>query len=235
MKPKHALIVIGVAGVAVLATIAYLASRPADQPKPQSFTLSEPLESASDPSVGSSTAKVTIVEFGDLLCSACKASVQTVQDIMKQNPDKVRFVWKDFPLDDNHPNATTAAVAARCAGAQQKYWEYQDQVFQNQDNILASTDPQIFVNLATAIGLKTDTFSTCLMGGQFDETIKYTQAEGTALAMTKQVGGVGAIHHGGTACAIVNLPTGEYVIVCLIPSPADHVAHHAKGMITVQS
>jgi len=64
---------------------------------------------------------------------------------------------------------------------------------------------------------------------QFEEALN--QGEGPALAMTKQVGGVGAIHPGGSAQAVINLPAGEYVILCLIPSPSDHVAHHAKGMI----
>lgn len=64
---------------------------------------------------------------------------------------------------------------------------------------------------------------------QFEEALK--QAEGPALALTRQVGGVGAIHPGGTASAVLNLPAGEYVILCFIPSPADGVAHHAKGMV----
>jgi len=64
---------------------------------------------------------------------------------------------------------------------------------------------------------------------QFEDALK--QGEGPALAMTKQVGGVGAVHPGGMAGAVINLPAGEYVILCLIPSPSDHVAHHAKGMI----
>lgn len=64
---------------------------------------------------------------------------------------------------------------------------------------------------------------------QFEDALK--QGDGPALAMTKQVGGVGAIHPGGSAQAMINLPAGEYVILCLIPSPADQVAHHAKGMI----
>ncbi len=64
---------------------------------------------------------------------------------------------------------------------------------------------------------------------QFEEALK--QGEGPALAMTNQVGGVGVIHPGGTASAVINLPAGEYIILCLIPSPSDHVAHHAKGMI----
>jgi hypothetical protein len=64
---------------------------------------------------------------------------------------------------------------------------------------------------------------------QFEQALK--QAEGPALAKTKQVGGVGAIHPGGVAQAVINLPAGQYVILCLIPSASDHVAHHAKGMI----
>ena len=64
---------------------------------------------------------------------------------------------------------------------------------------------------------------------QFEEALK--QAEGRALAMTQQVGGVGAVAPGITAQAEINLPAGEYVILCLIPSPSDHVAHHAKGML----
>lgn len=64
---------------------------------------------------------------------------------------------------------------------------------------------------------------------QFEETLK--QAEGPALAMTKQVGGVGAIHPGGFAQAVIDLPAGEYIILCFIPLPSDRVAHHAKGMI----
>lgn len=64
---------------------------------------------------------------------------------------------------------------------------------------------------------------------QFEEALK--QGEGPALAMTRQVGGVGAVHPGGSAQAVINLPVGEYVILCFIPSPSDHVAHLAKGMI----
>lgn len=64
---------------------------------------------------------------------------------------------------------------------------------------------------------------------QFEAALK--QAEGPALAMTKQVGGVGAVAPGMTAEAVINLPAGEYVILCLIPSPGDRMAHHTKGMV----
>lgn len=64
---------------------------------------------------------------------------------------------------------------------------------------------------------------------QFEDALK--NGEGPALALTKQVGGVGAVHPGGMASVVINLPTGEYVLMCLIASPGDHVAHYAKGMI----
>jgi hypothetical protein len=65
--------------------------------------------------------------------------------------------------------------------------------------------------------------------GQFEEALK--QGEGPALALTKQVGGVGAIAPTMTAHAVLNLPAGNYVILCFIPSPTDGAPHHAKGMI----
>lgn len=64
---------------------------------------------------------------------------------------------------------------------------------------------------------------------QFKEAIK--QGEGPALALTKQVGGVGAVAPGIAAEAILNLPAGEYVIMCFVPSPGDHTAHFVKGML----
>lgn len=64
---------------------------------------------------------------------------------------------------------------------------------------------------------------------QFEAAL--SQDAGPALAMTSEVGGVGAVSPGGTARAVINLPAGEYVILCFIPSPNDGIAHHAKGMI----
>jgi hypothetical protein len=64
---------------------------------------------------------------------------------------------------------------------------------------------------------------------QFNEALE--QGEGPALALVKQVGGVGSVHPGGTAQAIINLPAGNYMILCFVPSPSDGVPHIAKGMI----
>lgn len=64
---------------------------------------------------------------------------------------------------------------------------------------------------------------------QFNEALM--QGEGPALALVKQVGGVGAVYPGGKAQAVLNLPAGNYVILCFIPSPSDGAPHLAKGMV----
>ena len=64
---------------------------------------------------------------------------------------------------------------------------------------------------------------------KFEAALK--EGEGPALGMTTQVGGVGAVHPGGKASAVINLPGGEYIILCFVPSPSDSAAHHTKGMI----
>lgn len=64
---------------------------------------------------------------------------------------------------------------------------------------------------------------------QFSEALM--QGEGPALALVRQVGGVGAVHPGGKAQAVLNLPAGNYVILCFIPSPGDGMPHLAKGMV----
>lgn len=71
---------------------------------------------------------------------------------------------------------------------------------------------------------------------QFEDALK--QAEGPALALVKHMGGVGAVHPGGSASAVFNFPAGEYVMLCFISSPSDQMQHQAKGMIkslTVQA
>ena len=89
------------------------------------------------PVQGSGT-KVTLIEFSDYQCPFCERHfTQTEGQIKKEYIDsgKVKFYYRDFPLSQIHPGAQKAAEAARCAGDQNKYWEYHDSLFQNQQNI----------------------------------------------------------------------------------------------------
>lgn len=90
------------------------------------------------PVMGKESAKVTVIEFSDYQCPFCSRFYsQTEGQIKKEYIDKglVKFYYRDFPLSQIHPGAQKAAEAARCAGDQNKYWEYHDLLFQNQQTI----------------------------------------------------------------------------------------------------
>lgn len=90
------------------------------------------------PPLGQASAKVTLIEFSDYECPFCSRHyTQAEPQIIKEYIDtgKVKFYYRDFPLPQIHPGAQKAGEAARCAGDQNKYWEYHDAVFQNQQNI----------------------------------------------------------------------------------------------------
>lgn len=92
------------------------------------------LISADSPSTGPENAKVTIVEFSDFECPACGLAHPAVREILAKNKDKVRFVYRNFPLPQ-HQYAQKAAEAALAAGAQGKYWEMHDLLFTNQTKL----------------------------------------------------------------------------------------------------
>lgn len=90
------------------------------------------------PAQGSPNAKVALIEFSDYQCPFCgRHFSQAEQQIKKDYIDtgKVKFYYRDFPLSQIHPGAQKGAEAARCAGDQNKYWEYHDLIFQNQQDI----------------------------------------------------------------------------------------------------
>jgi protein-disulfide isomerase len=84
------------------------------------------------PVLGPQDAPVTIVEFSDYQCPFCARSEPLIKDVMKEYPDKVRFVYKHLPLVSIHSNAMGAAQAAVAAGKQGKFWEMHDLLFANQ-------------------------------------------------------------------------------------------------------
>ncbi len=78
-------------------------------------------------------AKITIVEFSDFQCPACGAAFPVAKRVVGEYSDRVRLVYRHFPLITIHPNAQSAAYAAEAAGVQDKFWEAHDWLFENQD------------------------------------------------------------------------------------------------------
>ncbi len=85
------------------------------------------------PVQGAANAKVTIVEFSDFQCPFCERAFPTINQIMSEYKGKVKLVYKHFPLTSIHPYAQPAALAAECAREQNKFWDFHDLLFQNQN------------------------------------------------------------------------------------------------------
>ena len=142
--------------------------------------LSEPRVTveAKGPSKGAATAKVTIVEFSDFQCPFCSKAEPSVDEVMKNYSDKVKVVFRHFPLDF-HDKAFKASEAAACADAQGKFWEFHKTLFANQ-GALAIEDLKTH---AKTLGLDTAKFNACLDGGKMKATVDADMAAAKAVGV----------------------------------------------------
>lgn len=133
------------------------------------------------PSQGSADAPITLIEFADYQCPYCHQMEPTLESVREQYGDKIRFVYKDFPLP-MHQYAQKAAEAALCAGQQGQYWPYHDRLF-------AGTNPdelQVPGLKKTAVELKLDTakFDACLDGGTQAAAVTQNINEGKSFGLS---------------------------------------------------
>lgn len=131
------------------------------------------LVGADDPYFGKKDAKVVIVEFADFECSACQQEYPVVKEVLRSYGDKILFVFRDWPLTVDHPNALIAAVAGHCAGEQGQFWEMHDKIFSEKDLSLAAL--KIY---GVQIGLNTAQFNACLQSEKYLKEIETDLAEG---------------------------------------------------------
>lgn len=123
--------------------------------------------SASDPVRGNAAAPVTIIEFSDFQCPFCQRVNPTLDRIRQTYGDRVKIVFKDYPLP-NHPQAPKAAEAARCAAEQNKFWEMHDAMFANQRALEVPSLKQT----ARSLGLNGAQFDQCLDSNKHQATVQ---------------------------------------------------------------
>jgi len=128
-----------------------------------------------DPSIG--TGKVNVVEFSDFECPFCARAVQRLEEIRQKYGDKVKIVFRDFPLESIHPHAFRAAEAAGCAFEQGKFWEYHNWLFSNQPKF--GEGDKAFINAAKELKLNEDQFKQCLTSGKRAAEIRKDIEDGT--------------------------------------------------------
>jgi protein-disulfide isomerase len=138
------------------------------------------LESA--PSKGPADARVVVVEYSDFECPSCRMLHNALRHIVPRYP-QVRFVFKDFPLEQIHPWAMTAATAGRCAFEQssEAFWKLHGLIFDNQEAITPANASDTMVDYARRSDLDMDAFRACLAADRARAAVVASLAEGLAL------------------------------------------------------
>jgi protein-disulfide isomerase len=134
---------------------------------------------ATGPAKGPESAPITIVEFSDFQCPFCSRANAAVDEVVKTYGDKVRVVFRHFPLSF-HQDAPKAAEASMCAADQNKFWEYHDKLFANQQALKVDD----LKKAAADLGLDTARFNECLDSGKKAEIVKKDLEDGTKAGVT---------------------------------------------------
>jgi len=133
-----------------------------------------------EPARGSAEAPVTIVEFSDFECPFCSRVVPTLDQIQEHYGDRVRLVFKQFPLRGIHPNAQKAAEASLCAEEQGKFWELHDAMFADQRNLAV---PALKAK-AAELGLDGAEFAECLDSDRYQAAVEEDLQQGSAIGIS---------------------------------------------------
>ncbi|MEE9179559.1 MAG: DsbA family protein, partial [Vicinamibacteria bacterium] len=125
---------------------------------------------------------VAIVEFSDYQCPYCARFFQQTFPALKKNyieTGKVRFYFRDFPLEQIHPQARSSAIAANCAARQGAYWDMHHGLFENQKRL----GPELYQELAKEMGLDVAAFEACLEEPAEDKKVDQELAYGQSLTI----------------------------------------------------
>lgn len=130
--------------------------------------LAAPVDERRDHVKGPSNAPVTLVEYGDFECPDCGAAYPTVNELEQRMGNRLRFVYRYYPLVDSHPHADHTAEVAEGAATQGKFWEMYDALYQNQRHL----NDNNLMQYAKSIGLDTQRLEREMENGTYTQRIE---------------------------------------------------------------
>ena len=132
------------------------------------------------PSLGDSSAAVTLVEYADFECPTCRSLHDVLRGLLPNYAGKVRLIFKDFPIEQIHPWARTAAIAGRCAYQQdpKSFWKMYDLIYDNQEVISAANAWTKVSDYAAQSGLNAETFKACMASPEAADAVNASRANG---------------------------------------------------------
>jgi len=128
---------------------------------------------------GDPHARVTVVEFGDFVCPACRQAEESAREIREQFGDRIRFAFRQFPLEALHAQSEKAAEASECAAQQGKFWQAVDKFYANQSDLSMPA----LSRYASDLGLDSRKFVECLQQGQMASRVAQDIEDGRALGV----------------------------------------------------
>lgn len=136
--------------------------------------------SLADIVAGPENAPVTVIEYSDFQCPACKAYAPLVKALIESSNGKMRFVYRHFPLPQ-HANAVPTAVASEAAARQKKFWEMNEIIFAKQNEWASSNNAdELLRAYAKELGLNLEGFDTDMQDSAIREKVEADRASGTA-------------------------------------------------------
>jgi protein-disulfide isomerase/uncharacterized membrane protein/rhodanese-related sulfurtransferase len=146
-------------------------------PQASAQALAEHLVRPDSHTTGNPGAPLTVVEFGDFECPSCSLSEEAARQVRAQYGDRIRFVFRQFPLSKIHPQSEEAAEASECAAEQGKFWQAVGKLYAEQ----ADLSVDALKRYAAELGLDQSRFNQCLASGETAWRVKQDVADGRAL------------------------------------------------------
>jgi protein-disulfide isomerase len=144
------------------------------------------IEMKDSPTLGDAKAPVTLVEYSDFECPVCRSLHDVLRGMLESYAGKIRVVFKDFPIEQIHPWARTAALAGRCAYQQDPkvFWKMYDLIYDNQELISAANAWNKMTDYAGQIGLNAEAFKSCMASPEAGAAINASHANGQLMEVS---------------------------------------------------
>ncbi|MCU7959971.1 MAG: DsbA family protein [gamma proteobacterium symbiont of Bathyaustriella thionipta] len=187
-----------------------------------------PVSVTQDHIFGNPDAPVSLVEYSDFECPFCKLLHPTIQHFLQDNPTRVNWVYRHFPLDYHNPGAEKQAQASECAaqlGGNAAFWRYTDQIFARTRSNGEGFALQNLLPLASEIGLNEEAFRTCLVSGSMAEKVEQDRQDGLRAGIRGTPGLIFVKHENGQIIVSAGaLPKSK------LQSVLDHLLSTGKEM-----
>ncbi|MBI3379951.1 thioredoxin domain-containing protein [Candidatus Gottesmanbacteria bacterium] len=172
----------------------------AQQPPPAQQATKKPELTSDDRIRGNKNAKIALIEYSDYECPFCKRFHPTMQQVMKEYGDKVKWVYRDFPLNF-HQNAQKEAEGGRCInelGGNDAFWKYTDAIFDRTTSNGTGFALDKLGPLAAEVGVNQAKFQSCLDSGKYTKAVQDQEALGSSEGVTGTPGTIILTANGDT-------------------------------------